>query len=52
MALNEESSLPERAVAPAARGLGPRAVRVIVLWVAMIALFVVLWNWVGPGSRP
>jgi hypothetical protein len=32
------------------RSIGARGLRVLLLWLAMVSLFVILWHWVGPGS--
>lgn len=32
------------------RSIGARGLRVLLLWLAMVSLFVFLWHWVGPGS--
>ena len=34
------------------RSIGVRGLRVLLLWVAMVSFFVILWHWVGPGSVP
>jgi hypothetical protein len=35
---------------PQQRSIGARGLRVLLLWLAMVSLFVILWHWVGPGS--
>jgi hypothetical protein len=45
-----ESADPKVQESPTARQVGPRALRIALLWVGMVTFFIVLWNWVGPGS--